>query len=330
MPMARQKLSVIVPLYRCSRSIAELHRRAAATTAKAGLDYEIVFVNDASPENDWEVVCGLAARDPRIIGINLSRNFGQHTAITAGIDAATGDWLVVMDGDLQDQPEEIGKLYAKASEGFDIVYARRTARVDGFFKKLGSRLFNKFFSLLAGRKTDPAIGNFSIISSAVAAEMRRIRERNRSYPQFLLWLGFRTATVDVAHAGRTLGTSSYTFRRLVRFALANIFAFSNRPLHVSIGVGFAFSALSFAYAVFAVARALAEGGSPPGWTSLVCAVFFVGGLILATIGIVGIYLGQVFDEVKGRPLYVIAEKTGAHTAGRRPHAASGKKQRERT
>ncbi len=304
-----QTLSIIVPLYRCSSSIEELYRRLDAAVSPLGIEPEFVFVNDASPENDWEIVCKLASRDKRVHGINLSRNFGQHTAITAGIDEASGDWLVVMDGDLQDQPEEIPHLFAKALEGYDIVQARRALRQDGFFKRLGSRLFATVFTLLSGRTIDNAIGNFSLISAPVAAEFRRIRERNRSYPQFLQWLGFKTACVDVHHAARTHGTSSYTIRKLIRFALANIFAFSNRPLVFSIGIGFFFSGFSFAYGLYVIISHFLGNTVPPGWTTIVASIFFVGGIILAVIGITGIYLGQVFDEVKGRPLYVISRRT---------------------
>lgn len=306
---SRQTLSVIVPLYRCAGSIDELYQRLLTALAPLKVEPEFVFINDASPENDWEIVSRLASKDKRILGISFSRNFGQHSAITAGIDLASGDWLVVMDGDLQDKPEEIPHLFARAQQGYEVVLARRAVRQDGFFKKLGSKLFSRLFSLLSGRAIDNAVGNFSLISARVATELRRLREHNRSYPQFLQWLGFKTSYVDVQHAARTKGTSSYTLRKLIRFALANIFAFSNRPLVFSIGIGFCFSFLSFAYGLYAVISYFMGNSVPPGWTTIVASIFFVGGIILAVLGITGVYLGQVFDEVKGRPLYVIAQRT---------------------
>ena len=224
--------------------------------------------------------------------------------ITAGLDHAVGDWVVVMDCDLQDQPKEISRLYKKALEGYEIVFARRTNRKDPFFKKLSSTLFHWLYNFLSDIKIDRNIANFSIASAKVIDTIRNLRERNRAYPVFLQWIGFRTASIDVEHGERFSGKSSYSFTKSTRLAVEAITSQSNKPLRLSIYAGFFLSTVSFGYAVWRIALQFTNEIKVEGWTSTIVAVIFIGGLILANLGIVGLYLGKVFDESKHRPLYI--------------------------
>jgi glycosyltransferase involved in cell wall biosynthesis len=298
-------ISVVSPAYKCSGCIEELHRRLVAVFKSMNISYEIIFVDDCSPMNDWEVIRRLCEKDSSVRGVKFSRNYGQHFAITAGIDRALGDWVVVMDCDLQDQPEEIPKLYAKAMEGWPIVLARRGNRQDSVYRKFVSKFFSLIYSWLGDIKTDNSIANFSICSQNVIAAVRGFRERNRSFPMFLNEVGFPRTTIDVEHSTRFHGKSAYSFRKLVDFAIQNIVARSNKPLNLSIRFGFILSLVSLFYATYLIGRFFLFGVSVQGWTSLAVLISFLGGLGFANLGIIGLYVGKVFDEVKGRPLYIV-------------------------
>jgi dolichol-phosphate mannosyltransferase len=312
-------ISVVAPAYRCGSCLKELRRRLCLTLEQITTDFEIILVNDASPQNDWQIICELAAADPRVRGINLSRNFGQHYAIAAGIDYARGDWVVVMDADLQDQPEEILRLYAKAQDGFDIVFATRGNRTDPFLKRLYSRLFTRVINALSSVHVAEGLSNFSIFSRQVADQFRALRERARSFGLLMLWLGFRTAYVEVAHGTRFAGTTSYTFLKALRFALDSLVSQSDQPLRISIKLGFLTSALSALYAGWLALRYYIYGVSVAGWTSVMVSLFFLTGVILADLGIIGLYLGKVFDEAKRRPLYIVREQRNAAEAPEKAH-----------
>jgi len=284
-----------------------LHARLTAALTKITAQYEIILVDDASPEGDWEEIAAIARQDSRVKGIKLSRNFGQHFAITAGLDFVRGDWIVVMDGDLQDQPEEILKLHAKAQEGYDIVFARRTLRQDSLYRRLSSGFFSLIYNYLGDIKVDNSIANFSISSRAVIAYVRQFRERNRAFPIFLNSVGFRRAGVEVNHAERFAGRSSYTFGKLLDFAIQCIVSQSNKPLRISIRFGFALAALSVFYGLVILFRYFFYSITVPGWTTLAVLVCFLGGLGFANLGILGLYIGKIFDEVKQRPLYCVEQ-----------------------
>jgi polyisoprenyl-phosphate glycosyltransferase len=299
-------LSVVIPLYKCSAAIPELAQRLETSLPEINEDYEIIFVNDGSPQNDWEIVKELAAKNHKIKGINLSRNFGQHYAITAGLDHAAGEWVVVMDGDLQDQPEEIIKLYDKALEGFDVVFARRHIRLDNYFKKLVSKLFYKLFDYFTENKTDNKAANFGLYSRKVILNYRKMREQNRAFPIFIRWMGFKTDYVDVTHAKRENGKSSYSLMNLFSLAAEIIVSHSNKPLIISIRFGLLMSLISFLYGLYIIIRWYIYD-VPLGWSSIMVSLFFIGGLLFANMGMIGLYLGKVFNEVKNRPLYIIKE-----------------------
>jgi glycosyltransferase involved in cell wall biosynthesis len=301
-------ISIVTPVYRAVECLDELYRRLVAELERLGTDYEIVMVDDASPDDCWQKIVALAALDPRVKGVKLSRNFGQHYAITAGLDCARGDWIVVMDCDLQDQPEEIGKLYRKAQEGYDIVFARRHERQDTFLKRLNSKLFSLLYNYLGDIKVDNSVANFSISSQPAISYVRKFRERNRSFPAFLHSVGFKQAYVDVDHAPRYAGKTSYTFSKLFDFAIQCIVSQSNKPLRLSIKFGFVLSAISLLYGGWLIIRYFMYSVGVAGWTSIMVLVTFLFGLLFANMGIFGLYLGKVFDEVKGRRLYMVEQR----------------------
>ncbi|MGL4463248.1 MAG: glycosyltransferase family 2 protein [Planctomycetia bacterium] len=306
--VARPHVSVVSPVYGCGACIVELYTRLKAVLEPISPNFEIVLVNDASPDDAWNEIVRLAAQDHRLVGVGLARNFGQHYAITAGLDYARGDWVVVMDCDLQDRPEDIAKLYAKAQEGFDVVFGRRRQRKDTKMKRLQSKVFSWVLGYFSEVKTDSRIANFSIVSHKVVTYFRQVRETNRAYGLFIAWLGFKTAQIDVQHSERYAGETTYTFRKALRLAVDGIVAHSNKPLRLSIQVGFLFAAGALAFAVWIIAKYLIFGVKVEGWTSTIVSIYFVGGLLLWNLGIVGLYLGKVFDEVKARPLYVVRDE----------------------
>ena len=302
-------LSVVIPVYKAEHCLDELYLRLKAALESISPTFEIVLVEDCGGDHSWQVIERLAAADPRVRGIQFSRNFGQHYGISAGLDHCHGDWVVVMDCDLQDRPEEIPRLYAKAQQGYDIVLARRGARQDPPFKRLTSFLFYKLFSYLADIEYDGASGNFRIMSRKVVTNFRRMGEQLRFFGGLVQWLGFPTASIEVEHAERFEGNSTYTFAKLWKLATETIIAYSDKPLRIGVRFGFGMAALAFCYGMYILLRALLHGSPIPGWNSLIVSLYFIGGIIIAMLGITGIYLGKTFDESKKRPLYIIRRST---------------------
>ena len=308
-------LSVVIPVYKAEHCLDELYLRLKTALESISPNFEIILVEDCGGDNSWPVIERLAAADPRVRGLQFSRNFGQHYGITAGIDHCHGDWVVVMDCDLQDRPEEIPRLYAKAQEGYDIVLARRGARQDPFLKRITSLLFYKFFSYLADIEYDGASGNFRIMSRKVVASFRRMGEQLRFFGGLVQWLGFPTTSIEVEHAERFEGNSTYTFSKLWKLATETIIAYSDKPLRIGVRFGFGMAGLSFCYGMYILLRAWTYGSPIPGWNSLIVSLYFIGGIIIAMLGIIGIYLGKAFDESKKRPLYIVRRTTfGEHHA----------------
>ena len=301
------EISVVIPVYGCRACLEELHRRLVSALAVITQNYEIILVNDACPQNSWEVIKQIALKDPRVKGLDLSRNFGQIRAITAGLHHAEGDWVVVMDCDLQDQPEEIVRLYHKAQEGYDVVFSRRAVRKDTFFKKLSSRVFYAIYSYFTAGAFDSTICNFSISRRMVMDGYKRMGDQNRAFTLFIKWMGFKSTAIDINHDERSSGKSSYTLKKQLHLALEIITTQSNKPLILSIKVGLSVALMSFLYALFIVVRYFTQGISVSGWASLIVSLYFVGGIILAQLGILGLYIGYVFDQTKARPLYVVRE-----------------------
>lgn len=309
-------ISVIVPVYKAESCLHELYRRLTAVLTTITEDYEIVLVEDCGGDRSWPIIQELAIRDARVKGLQFSRNFGQHYGISAGLDHCDGDWVVVMDCDLQDRPEEIPRLYAKAREGHDVVLTRRGKRSHSLGKRLTARLFYALFNYLTGMRYDGESGNFRIISRKVVLNFRTIREQLRFFGGLMKWMGFPTTSIDVQHAERFAGETSYSYRKLWKLASETIIAYSDKPLSLSIRFGFAVAMLAFAFGCFIIYRALVHGIPIIGWASLMVSLYFLGGIIIAILGILGVYLGKTFDEAKRRPLYIINQKTFDDTASR--------------
>ena len=309
-------LSVISPLYRAAPTLAELLRRVTAAASAVTEDYEIVLVDDRSPDETWGLAQAAAAQNPRIRVLRLSRNFGQHRAITAGLDACLGEWVVVLDCDLQDQPEEVPALLAVARNGpFDLVQARRIGRQDAWAKRLLSGAFHRSLSYLTGARHDPAVGNFGIYHRRVIAAVLRLREDIRYFPAQVRWVGFRAGTLDVAHAGRAGGESTYRLGALFDLALDIILANSDKPIRLAVKTGLAVAAGAFALVPVTLLRYWAGAITDPGYASLILSVWFFSGLLLAGLGVVGLYVGKTFEQTKGRPLYIVDEELNAPSVG---------------
>lgn len=300
--------SVVIPAYCCSDSLQELHQRLASAFARMAVkNYEIIMINDGSPQNDWQIISELAAKDDKVVGVDLSRNFGQHYAISAGLHHCRGEWVVVMDGDLQDQPEEIPKMYQKCLEGFEVILGRRYCRKDSFFKKLGSKFFSIVFSYFLEIKADSSIANFGIYHRKVIDAVLGFTERDRAFPAIVNWLGFKTVAVDIEHAERSSGKSSYTLKKLIQFAFDVIVSQSNKPLKMSIKFGLAMALASFLTIIYLLYKYFVLHISVDGWTSIMASMYLLGGLLFANLGILGLYLGKTFNETKKRPLFVVRE-----------------------
>lgn len=271
-------------------------------------DYEIILVNDCSPDNSWEKIQSICKEDVHVKALNLSRNFGQHYAITAGLSKAMGEWVVVMDCDLQDRPEEIPHLYAKAQEGYETVFAQRVERHDSFMKKLSSSVYHCVFRFLTGIKSDKTVANFGIYHHKVIMAVLSMGDAIRNFATMVKWVGFRQAFLPVQHDTRGEGTSGYNLFKLIRLAENTIINFSNKPLRLVLNFGFIIVVVSFLIALFYLISYLLGYIEVNGFTTIVISIWLIGGLLMLVIGVVGLYLCKIFDRVKGRPIYIIGEE----------------------
>ena len=305
---AAPDLSVVVPVYKCAACLAELRRRLAAAIEPITPGYELVFVEDGGTDDSWDVLVELARAHPEVRAARLSRNYGQHAAITAGLAESRGRWVVVMDCDLQDPPEEIPRLWAKAQEGFDVVLARRVGRQHSAHRRWAARLYFALLSRVAGRRFEGEYGTFSILARKVVDGFLRFMERDRHYLFILHWLGFRTGEIEYDHGQRLAGESSYTLRTLLAHAANGVFAQTTVFLRWIVYLGFVVCALGLALALYFFSVWLLHDAVPPGFTSLAVLILVLGGFTILTTGMSGLYVGKIFEEVKGRPLFVIDER----------------------
>ena len=299
-------ISVVSPVYQGENIIVELVKQLHENLSTITDNYEILLVNDASTDNSWHAIAIECEKDKRVKGINLSRNFGQHYAISAGLNFSKGEWVVVMDCDLQDRPEEIFILYQKAKEGWDIVYARRKERKDKLIKKLSSKIFNLILTYLSGIRQENS-ANFGIYNSRVIVQYNKMPEFTRSFGTLIRSLGFRSCIIDVRHSKRFEGKSSYTLEKLLRLTIDIILSTSNKPLILTVKFGLSVSLISFFLALYNVIAKLTGIIQVAGYTTTVFSIWFVGGLILFVLGIIGLYIGKIYDQVKGRPLFIVSD-----------------------
>jgi glycosyltransferase involved in cell wall biosynthesis len=298
-------LSIVSPVYKAEKIIPLLVERMENAVGKITTDYEIILVEDGGPDNSWSVIEAIAKDNAKVKGIKLSRNFGQHPAIMAGLSQAKGDWIVVMDCDLQDQPEEIHKLYNRALEGFDIVLAKRENRKDGFFKKMTSLFFSKVYGYFTDTVYDNEVANFGIYHKKVISEVLKMDDYIKSFPLFVNWVGYKSTSVVVEHAERNMGSTSYTFSKLLSLAFNTIISFSNKPLKLFVKFGMIISIMSFAIGIITIIKYFRGEISVLGYSSLMVSVWFLSGIIITITGIVGIYVGKIFNQSKGRNSFII-------------------------
>ncbi len=301
------EISVISPVYGCKESLRELYVRTKSTLEKICDSFEIIFVNDNCPQNSWEEIAKIAKEDKCVKAIKLSRNFGQHYAITAGVDYSSGNYVVIMDCDLQDKPEELEKFYAKAKEGYDVVYGRRVERQDSFFKAYTSKLFYSVLEYFTDFEHDHTIGNYGIFSRKTIEAVKSLKERSRDFLLLVKIVGFKSTKIDIEHVERKYGESSYTLSKMIDLATDSIVAHSNKPLKLIIKLGLILSIISILIASGLVAAHFIYGFTVEGWTSLMVSNIFFFGVLFGILGTMGIYIGKIFDEVKNRPLYIVDE-----------------------
>jgi len=319
MPITRTSeyfISVVSPVYNAEAILPDLVDQIIGAIKPLNKNFEILLIEDGSPDRSWEQIEKLCLQFPEIRGIRLSRNFGQHNAISAGLNLARGEWIVVMDCDLQDRPGEIPKLLKKATEGYDLALARRALRQDGFFKKLSSSIFYHALSWLTGVTHDPAIANFGIYSRKVVDAVNSMPESIRYFPTMIKWVGFQTTTVSVEHAKRTKGQTSYNFKRLLDLGLDICLAYSDKPLRLVVGTGFIISFLGFIFAAITIMQALRGEILILGYASLIVSLWLLSGLVIFITGVVGLYVGKCFEGIKRRPSFVVMKEIDNYSRGK--------------
>lgn len=302
------EISIISPVYKAANIVDKLVEEIVKYVSEITSNYEIILVEDGSPDNSWEKIEENCKKNGKVKGVKLSRNFGQHFAITAGLNESKGDYVIVMDCDLQDNPKYIIDLVNKAKSGFDIVYTSKLERKHSVFKNVTSMFFFKIFNYLTENQTgNSSIGAYSLLSRKVVNAFCSINDTHRHYLMILRTLGFAATQIPIIHDKRFEGKSSYNLSKLINHALDGITSQSDKLLRISISVGFLFCIISIATAIYTVAKYLIIGALP-GYTSLTSLISLSTGLILLSIGVVGMYIGKIFEQVKNRPLYFIDKK----------------------
>ncbi|MBB5193239.1 dolichol-phosphate mannosyltransferase [Silvimonas terrae] len=316
--MSKSLLSIVVPCYNEEEVIGETTRRLNAFCAGlTDLDYELVFIDDGSRDHTRTLLKEIAAADPHVRLIAFARNFGHQIAVSAGLDAAQGDAVVLIDADLQDPPEVIHEMVARWREGYDVVYGTRTDRPgESAFKLSTARTFYRLLNKLSDVPIPLDTGDFRLMSRKVVDVLRAMPERDRFVRGMVSWAGFKQTSLPYARAERFAGESKYPLKKMIRFATDGILSFSSKPLQLSIGIGMTAAALALLGILYAIGLRLFTNIWVEGWTALMIAVLFLGGVQLVCVGILGEYMGRVYSEVKRRPLYVVDEYIGyAGTSG---------------
>lgn len=301
------KISFVSPVYQGENILNKLVLEIQKVMQRIGEPFEIILVDDRSPDKSWEVMKKIALEYTEVKSIRLSRNFGQHPAIMAGLSLAKGEWVVVMDCDLQDQPKEVLKLYNKAKEGFDVVLAKRKSRQDGFLKKLTSFIFSKIYGYFTDTKYDNEVANFGIYNNKVIKSILEIDDSIKFFPLFVKFVGYNATSIIVEHARREEGNSSYSLSKLISLAFNSIISFSNKPLKLFVKFGLVISLISFMLGLYNIYLAISNQIDVLGYSSIIVSIWFLSGVIITTIGVTGIYVGKIFDQTKNRPVFIIDE-----------------------
>ena len=298
-------LSVVIPVYKSEKHIIELNERLIIVLEKISEAYEIIYVNDDSPDGSWELIEQISNKNKKVKGLSFSRNFGQHYAITAGLEYAQYDNIVVMDCDLQDPPEEIFKLIKYRLDGYDIVLARREDRGDGSLKKLSSRIYYKILGYLTGTSQNKDVGNFGVYSRQVIQEILKMGDYYRYLPTMTQWVGFKKIEVQVEHNYRKHDKTSYTFSKLFKLGVDNIISFSDKPMILSIRLGIFVIIFAFVMGFYVLYKYYSGQITELGYSSLILSIWFLSGILILIIGVIGLYIAKSFETVKRRPKYII-------------------------
>jgi glycosyltransferase involved in cell wall biosynthesis len=312
--------SIVIPVYNEAEVLPSLYNRLIRVMEGLVEPYEIIFVNDGSWDDSTALLRDFQDRDARVKFLSFSRNFGHQIAITAGLDYSSGQAAVVMDADLQDPPEVIPRLIEQWRKGYDIVFAVRAKRQgEGFFKRATAALFYRLFRRMAATEIPLDAGDFRLMSRRAVEALQSIRERNRFIRGLAGWIGFRQTAVTYVRDVRQAGETKYPLKKMLRFALNGLLSFSVVPLQLASYLGFLISSIGFFYIVYAIGLKLFTDRVVLGWTSVMVAVLFLGGVQLISLGIIGEYIGRIYDEVKQRPLYVVDEAKGFEPLQPPPH-----------
>jgi glycosyltransferase involved in cell wall biosynthesis len=309
------KLSIVIPVFNEERSIPLLKERLNALLKEKDFEYEVIFVDDGSTDKSCEIIKEWVKENHRIILTEFSRNFGHQQAITAGLSESTGDCLVILDADLQDPPEEILKMIEKWNEGYQIVFAERLSRKEGILRKMFFALFYKIFVIMSDLPVVINSGVFGLMDRVVVTHLLNMKERNRFIPGMQGWVGFKTATIYYERQDRKAGKPKQTTKRLFKYAFNAIFSFSYKPLRISFVIGLIATAFFSLYGMILIFMRIFGINVVRGFTTPTVAIFFIGGLLLISNGIIGEYIARIYDEVKNRPLYIITRKTSREQNG---------------
>lgn len=305
-----KRISVVIPIYNEQENIPELYRRLTTTFSRLGFRYEFIFVDDGSHDDSFQLLRSLHERDDHVKVLSLSRNFGHQVAISAGIDHASGDAVIVMDGDLQDPPDILSEFIQKWEHGYEVVYAIRTKRKENFLKRAAYTVFYRILNKVSYLDIPLDSGDFCIMDRRVVDVIRGLPERNRFVRGLRTWAGFHQTGLSYERDRRFAGRPKYTFGKLLKLAYDGIFSFSTTPLRIAIYTGIVAAFVAFAGAAVVIYEKLVNDIPIAGWASTMVTLFFLGGIILVTLGIVGEYIGRIHEEVKHRPLYVLRQKLG--------------------
>ena len=303
--------SIIIPVYNEAEVLPTLYSRLTQVMEELGEPYEVIFVNDGSRDSSPRLLQELRARDDRVKFMSFSRNFGHQVAITAGLDYSSGEAVIVMDADLQDPPEVIPRLIEKWREGYDVVSAVREKREgESLFKRATAALFYRLLRQLTDTEIPLDAGDFRLMSRRAVVGLQAIRERNRFMRGLAGWIGFRQTSITFVRDARHAGETKYSCAKMGKFALNGIISFSTTPLQLATYLGFVVSFISLAYIAYVVGLKVFTDELVPGWTSVIVAVLFIGGVQLISLGIIGEYISRIYDEVRQRPLYLIDDLVG--------------------
>lgn len=307
--MKNKLISIIIPIYNEEGNIQELIKRLYSVLEKLDVDFELVFINDGSYDNSKKILTKSAEEDKRIKIIHFSRNFGHQIAVTAGIDNCNGDCAVIIDADLQDPPDLIPKLIKRWKDGYQVVYAQREKRKgESFFKLFSAKLFYRILKRLTNVNIPLNTGDFRLIDKKIINTLKQMPEKNRFIRGMVSWTGFRQTGVKYVREERFSGDTKYPLKKMIKFALTGITSFSFIPLQIATYFGFAISGISFLYALYVLYLKLFTTRTIQGWSTIMIAILFLGGVQLITLGIIGEYIGRISEEIKQRPTYIIDEK----------------------